>query len=578
MPLSSRQLRPFVVTVVLALVASAGVVLAPSQSAQASLRNSLGTTALQLPAYKVTGKLIADNGFRPQTNGFGFENYGDETPTGATVTNLTATELRRLFGDQVCVNPKAKVCTLGSQAKQWMEQANKGMNGGHCQGFSVLSGLFYRGQKAAKSFGNASVPKLKLDGNAALQRELAWAYAFQMVDGFNDAIITGTPSEILDNLISVLKKGSKESYTLGIYKEDFSGGHAVTPFAVEDQGEGIYQILIYDNNFPQTTRTIEIDTNEDTWSYQASTNPNEPSELYQGNASTKTIDLEPTTPGLGVQHCPFCGGRSNGNVRTAHTDASPGPDTTSTLETMLIYLDASQNNHGHLLITDAMGNRLGYDHDGVFHRDIPGARAVFPKQGANPPKKSVSSWKFAPEPDYYVPESRAYTITLDGRKLTKTDVSSVGIIGPTYDLYVDDINLRKGEIVTLKVGDEVEDVDFVSNDRQRPAFEVSFADEADYTLYLDGLGILAGKRHLYIELPTSGEMIINNAPGNKVNFGVERIDDDQDIEFFHEKVGYKDGDELNFVYGEWQDEDDQLALEATNAKGVTTVTMLDNQA
>ncbi len=72
-------------------------------------------------------------------------------------------------------------------------------------------------------------------------------------------------------------------------------------------GDGQYQVLIYDNNWPGQTRAIAFDTNNDTWSYDAAANPSDPTEHYEGDANTKTLVLFPTSPGRGTQPCPFCG-------------------------------------------------------------------------------------------------------------------------------------------------------------------------------------------------------------------------------------------------------------------------------
>ena len=79
--------------------------------------------------------MIADLGFRPAVNGFSFENYSDETQ----VQNLTAVEVRRLFGDQVCATLADGRCVLTPPGQQWMEQINGDMTGGHCEGMAVLS-------------------------------------------------------------------------------------------------------------------------------------------------------------------------------------------------------------------------------------------------------------------------------------------------------------------------------------------------------------------------------------------------------------------------------------------------------
>ncbi|MFN8414598.1 MAG: hypothetical protein U0Z26_19630 [Anaerolineales bacterium] len=46
-----------------------------------------------------------------------FENYGDDIPA----TNLTATELRCMFGDEVCAQINGDECILTPPAEQWME-------------------------------------------------------------------------------------------------------------------------------------------------------------------------------------------------------------------------------------------------------------------------------------------------------------------------------------------------------------------------------------------------------------------------------------------------------------------------
>jgi hypothetical protein len=43
---------------------------------------------------------VISSGFDPTTDGFGFENYGNDIPA----SNLTPTEMQRMFGDSVCAN------------------------------------------------------------------------------------------------------------------------------------------------------------------------------------------------------------------------------------------------------------------------------------------------------------------------------------------------------------------------------------------------------------------------------------------------------------------------------------------
>ncbi|HZP16166.1 MAG TPA: hypothetical protein VFA96_10110, partial [Nocardioides sp.] len=128
----------------------------------------------QSAAYTPTGTLIADNGFRPDKNGFPFENYGANPPR----TNLTADDVHALFGDAVCANGSASPCDLIPEGRAWMDSINNAMGGGHCYGFSVAAELLYEGKIAPATFGAQSITGLSLDNNTALQRQLAVNWAF----------------------------------------------------------------------------------------------------------------------------------------------------------------------------------------------------------------------------------------------------------------------------------------------------------------------------------------------------------------------------------------------------------------
>src|SRR5205085_6336367 len=252
-----------------------------------------------------SGTYVADLGFRPSSDGFSFENYGDEIQ----VTNLTADDLRRLFGDEVCDRFNNGKCVLSPAAKEWMSGINKAMAGGHCEGFAALSLLMYLGKVQPSTFGASTTAGLSLRGNQPLQREIAYWYTTQFtVPAGPSEIRTLSPSGVVDRLVQALQpgRGAPETYTLGIYQRDGGGGHAILPYAVEDRGDGITWIMVYDNNFPDVVRHIEVDRGRDTWRYYGSTNPAESEALYDGDAATHSLTLTPTSPRLVKQGCPFC--------------------------------------------------------------------------------------------------------------------------------------------------------------------------------------------------------------------------------------------------------------------------------
>src|SRR5207248_1132412 len=138
-----------------------------------------------------------------------------------------------------------------------------------------------------------------------LQREIAYWFATQFTAPTKDAEIKGqTPKQIVDTFADALRT-KKETYTLGFYKLDSSGGHAVTPYGVVDKGSDVQWLMIYDNNYPREERHIEIDRKADTWKYSGSTRPDVPADEYHGTAASKTLTLTPTSARLEQQECPF---------------------------------------------------------------------------------------------------------------------------------------------------------------------------------------------------------------------------------------------------------------------------------
>src|SRR5262249_31753833 len=126
-------------------------------------------------ASSTSGNYVSDLGFRSDKNSFSFENYGDEIKA----TNLTAADLQRMFGDQVCASKQNGQCVLSPTGKSWMNQMNKGMAGGHCEGLAVLSLLMFVGKAKPSDFGANNIGDLDIDGNTKLQREIAYWFATQ---------------------------------------------------------------------------------------------------------------------------------------------------------------------------------------------------------------------------------------------------------------------------------------------------------------------------------------------------------------------------------------------------------------
>lgn len=541
----TSALRFVIVGLALVLSACGGPAETPAAPAPGGGEVTPSSGGEATPAPSGQGAMVADLGFRPETNGFSFENYGK-----SDATNLTPDEVRRIFGDQVCASLANGQCTLTPPAEQWMVQQNSGMDGGHCYGFSVLSLRLFQGLITPADLGGGSTAAdLQIQGNQSLQRELAYSFVFQSFDPVRAGAIQGTPNEILDKMIEIFKAGpGGESYTIGFFKAEGGGGHAVTPYAVEDRGNGTFAVLIYDNNFPKTTREIMFDRNADKWSYTASINPSEPEGLYEGDAQTKSLFLFPTSPGLQPQPCTICaaGAARGGGGRLA----APAQAFNE------IYLDGNPEHHAHLLITDEQGHNYGYLPDGKFVSEISGVRHESPFLTDN--------YKMNEEPDYFVPLGMAFQLTVDGTLLKEADTTDVVMIGPGYDLGVFDVGLDPGQKDTIAFSSDGKTLSYKTDYNESPDIVLGIETPgADYSFLVKGVDIESGGS-VNVHLDQEKGFLLLSSLGNKQTgtyaLLINRIDDAGEQTFGHDEIQLEPDDTAFVEYLKWTGEGGELPL------------------
>ena len=232
-------------------------------------------------------------GFDPAVDGFSFENWGSEPG------NLGASDLIALFGrKKVCASGSGSECVLYPAAKQWVEQINEALAGGRCEGMAVTSELIHGGYLDPSDFDPNATNTFDLTkDNPAVTSTIEYFWATQAVAPVQQAYQRYQkyqPSRIAAELVKGLQNGA--GYTLGIYSP--AGGHAVTPFAVTDEGD-LIAIHVYDNNYPGTVQRIMIDPDSESWSYaMGSTNPQAPTGGWEGGIGT--IELTPMVSRLGT--------------------------------------------------------------------------------------------------------------------------------------------------------------------------------------------------------------------------------------------------------------------------------------
>ncbi len=492
-----------------------------------------------------SGKPLADTGFRPDPNGFSFQNYGDDIK----VVNLTSAEMRRLYGDGVCESAAQTdgSCILTPQAQQSMETTNKGMGGGHCEGMAVLSLVMNSGNEKATDFGADKTVDLTLDGNEKLQREIAYWFSIQETQQLQqetEEMLKNYPTsnEMVDALIKALADG-KDTYTIGFWQPGYKGGHAVSAYAVVDKGDDTYWVMIYDNNFPKEERHFAFNRKTGEWSYFAAANPNEPGEEYKGDDSTKTFVFNPLSSRLAAPFtCPFCG---NGSAKLN------GLALAATQYNVIHMVSASKLNAADLLIEDADGHKLGFE-KGKFFNDIPGAKFA--------PQTSSGLNDDSPEPLYYIPVGTTFSVTLDGSALKAQEIVRVAMIGPGHDMVIDNIKLQPGEADAMVFSPDGKTLSYKPSSSEAPDISIGVEQNgADYAFFVQGFD-LDKDGIVNVKLDTDkGQLSVNTLGSTKpavYGLEVQRIDKDTEQIFTHDGIELAVGATAYINYAKWDGKGD----------------------
>jgi hypothetical protein len=364
------------------------------------------------------GAFLADTGFRPSIHGFRFQNEGGQYPKTPPV--LTAAGVSKLFGKDACVGGDVKSCKLTPVATEWMAMVNRAMNIGQCEGMAVSSLAFFKKINDPTAFAPGAKSAHDLT-HAAVGPLIGYYWAFQMVNPVRletgKSMFTQTPTSAEDTLVDMMKRG--ELATLAIRSPH--GGHAVTPYAVENRGDGIHWIRIYDNNWPDKERYIIIDRNQNTWKYElASLNPNVPREPWSGTADSHSIAVTPLSARLGKAECPFCAGSKKMVV----------PQGTNSIS-----------------LTNQDGKRIGRDGDKMVN-EIPDAEVVDLNTYVDGAPVS--------EPVYVVPADADYEVSITGQDKkgaagAPDDDHGVAFIGNGSAVAVETTKLKTSDRDTLSL-------------------------------------------------------------------------------------------------------------------------------
>ncbi len=284
-------------------------------------------------AWAPQGTLIASSGFDPQVDGFDFMNYGnnaEDFPNLANAiffdvpfedpVNLTSNDMRTLFGNEACTN-RAGPCIPTLVAEATREAFNEAMGGGHCFGIAGTAAQIFNNESDLFAIGSAFRPPYRTPWSSQMTRTFARNFVWQFVNDVDAYDMT--PTQAVAKLKQGLKPGAAP-FILALWETPpGKGGHAITPTALYDRGSGLYDIAVWDNNYPGRIRAVHIDTTanggDGSMEYLMFTVPGADPTMASGNVS-----LIPSAKLLGSQPCPFCESAAGTTVTLDAVDVPSG--------------------------------------------------------------------------------------------------------------------------------------------------------------------------------------------------------------------------------------------------------------
>lgn len=408
---------------------------------------------------------VQENGFRPFFDGYGIPNFGD-----VNYNDYTIDDMRRMFGDQAVCWLAGSFCVPKPAAIWWNFMVNWYMSGGHGDGFASTSLRFFKELDDPSDFhsGATTIQELALGD---VRRHVAYYHVEQYTDPVAETrsrSALDTPAGVLSQMREAMSGSLSDPMLL--FLQQGGAGHALVPYALQELSAGIWQVWVYDSNYPgifpnDTSRQLSIDTSNNLWSYDTGW------ATWSGNSTSHNLGvvqlsryaLQPSAPWVAVSP-------------VIESDGA---------QTAQLWLAGK----GHLLVSDMQAQRLGYV-DGQYVNEIPGASF----------NVSAGGMEGSMEPFYTLPLTDTYTISVETGAITQTEVISITQFGPGYAVGVQGIALTAGEqheakdaVGSLFIPTDGSEVAYTAFDQQEVDLFVAF-DEAteSYQFKVTGSDTLPG--------------------------------------------------------------------------------------
>jgi hypothetical protein len=464
-----------------------------------------------------------DSGFQPDPDGYKFNNY-----LGSSYADYHFDEMRAMFGDDAVCMPDRPRCTVKRAAAIWYLFAYNFMKGGHCYGMAVTSSRFFSevDEERPRHFESDARHTYDLElSTMPVRQHIAYYHVQQLINPISGALNVSRHRSVQDNLDVLhylLSDSTSGLPILGLISKD-NGAHAITPYAIQDRGNGIYHIMVYDNNHPgDANRSVRIDTNANTWRYDMGGTLG----IWSSDQNPNSLAVIPLSlHAKSGFDCPWCAG-------TQLASGTPSGQIWAT--------GASD-----MLITDAQGHQLGYTGD-QFVSDIPGAYKLFLSGGLG----------ISVPPIYQVPLTTTYTLTLEGQTSLQQDADPPAItqFGPGYAVAVEDVQLAPEAQGQVRIAADGTEVAYAATDADTPSIMlVHDGEHESIRAQVQEASVGAGKVLTATVDVARGTLVVNNAENDAGSYNLEinRTDASGVYTFTHTAIEVSAGETHYADYGAW---------------------------
>ncbi|MCB9147473.1 MAG: hypothetical protein H6641_01830 [Caldilineaceae bacterium] len=494
----------------------AAILIASHLSPVRAAGQSAGKGAAQAaaPNLQATPTPIFFGDFDAAANGFGFQNYGANFPEG----DLTIAEVQEMFGNQVCSRLDGATCIPAADAQLWVDTMNQYMADGHCNGFTVMSNRLFAGQFTTAEFSAAAQSTFQIDQSAPIMRRIAQNWTQQATDEILNAEFWGTPQEVIDAL-----QETTELVELKLYYGN--AGHSMLAYGLQEMGDGLYHILIYDNNWPgRTDLYVEVSYPANSWQYSlAALNPDTDSDVWRGNSkdSPPNMVFIPLSAYDQKLTCPFC------TAAGATTPKTTGVNLTGA---------------GDFLVRDAQGRYSGI-WAGAAIGNIPNSRL---RRFVGAPSNKAAQVS--------LPADQTFTTQIGNTGLAPAEPGDLRIVNPDFSAALDDLVLAQNCTEALTYSAPEQFIAYAATSAQKPVLKMAVqnAEGADYLFVLAGVEFQP-KQDLKLEIDPDNGLVLtsDNLSAENATLVMARLGATGETVFATDQVVIQGGGAVALDYASW---------------------------